>query len=75
MMLTRSEAVTAAYTTTSSGWGIWFVAAVAVLAVAGVAAYRTVLLAVTVWRRHHQDRHPLAPLRPLPIRSHHRTTR
>lgn len=51
MMLTRSEAVTAAYTTTSSGWGIWFVAAVAVLAVAGVAAYLT----PEQWATYHRE--------------------
>ena len=54
------------YTATSSGWGVWFLAAVTLIAAGAWVTYRMVLLAVAEWRRRHRAPHPLAPPRPLP---------
>ena len=58
------------YTAASSGWGLWVLAAVALLAIAlwAVAAI-TRLVASSLHRHRRSD---LTPLRPLPIRKGHR---
>lgn len=62
-----------AYTSTDSGWGLWFLVAVVVLATVAVGVAWIARRIAAVIAEHRRPRHPLAPPRPLPIRKgHHR---
>jgi len=58
--------VASSYTATSSGWGVWFLAAVALLAIALWAVVAVVRLVASTLHRHRRS--DLTPLRPLPLR-------
>lgn len=58
-----------AYTPTDSGWGLWFLVAVVVLATVAVGVAWIARRIAAVIAEHRRPRHPLAPPRPLPIRN------
>lgn len=62
--------VASSYTATSSGWGVEFLAAVALLAIALWAVVAITRLVISSLHRHRRS--DLTPLRPLPIRKGHR---
>ena len=58
--------VASAYTPTDSGWGVEFLVAVVVLAIALWAVVAVVRLVASTLHRHRRS--DLTPLRPLPLR-------
>ena len=56
-----------AYTPTDSGWGLWFLVAVVVLATVAVGVAWIARRIAAVIAEHRRPRHPLAPPRPLLI--------
>lgn len=63
--------VASSYTATSSGWGVWFLAVILLLAVVVWVVAAITRLVISSLHRHRRS--DLTPLRPLPLRKgHHR---